>query len=120
MKTREEWIEEVMEQAQVFASYHSIVGSRFDDGDGMERAEIEKNELRAMLLVVPDTDVWQPISTAPKDGSHILLCGIVTEVKVTSGYWYQKKERWIAGGYMTETEGFTHWMPLPKEPTCEK
>ena len=43
------WVDAVMEQAQVFASAWSLVGGRFDFGNGLETAEQEKAALRAML-----------------------------------------------------------------------
>jgi len=42
-------VEAIMWQAQVFASAWSLVGGRFDLGDGMEGAEREKQVLRKML-----------------------------------------------------------------------
>lgn len=42
-------INQIMEQAQVFASAWSLVGGRFDVGDGLELAEAEKLALRAMV-----------------------------------------------------------------------
>lgn len=42
-------IETIMEQAQVYASAWSLVGSRFDNGDRLEQAEEEKQALRVML-----------------------------------------------------------------------
>ncbi len=48
-----EWIDSVMEQAQVFASAWSLVGSRFDFGSGFEEAEQAEAELRAMLATPP-------------------------------------------------------------------
>jgi len=47
------WIDSVMEQAQVFASAWSLVGGRFDSGNGLEDAEQAKAELRAMLITPP-------------------------------------------------------------------
>ena len=73
---------------------------------------------------------WQPIDTAPKDGTpilgwdgeHIAIC-----------YWYQYKlqslfrSRRVSGGwYLSTTGGMqedsgswlpTHWQPLPAPPT---
>lgn len=43
------WVELAMEQAQVFASAWSLVGSQFDSGDMLERAEEEMKTLRLML-----------------------------------------------------------------------
>jgi hypothetical protein len=47
------WIDSVMEQAQVFASAWSLVGSRFDSGNEMKNAEQAKAELRVMLISPP-------------------------------------------------------------------
>ncbi|SFK45856.1 hypothetical protein SAMN04244574_00692 [Azotobacter beijerinckii] len=44
-----EWVGQVMTQAQVFASAWSLVGGRFDAGDGLKHAEEEKRRLREML-----------------------------------------------------------------------
>jgi hypothetical protein len=47
------WIDSVMEQAQVFASAWSLVGTWFESGSGLEDAEQAKAELRAMLATPP-------------------------------------------------------------------
>jgi hypothetical protein len=47
------WIDSVMEQAQVFASAWSLVGSRFDSGNEIKNAEQAKAELRVMLISPP-------------------------------------------------------------------
>lgn len=71
--------EEAMEQAQVYASSWSLVGSRFDDGGMLELAQEEKANLRALVqrLAAPApaasqvpmtedeiTDIW---ATASED-----------------------------------------------------
>jgi hypothetical protein len=45
-----EAVNEVMEQAQVFASAYSLIGSRFDGGNAQYDSEEEKAELRAMVV----------------------------------------------------------------------
>lgn len=42
-------VEEAMAQAQVFASAWSLVGGRFDFGNALQDAEVEKQALRALL-----------------------------------------------------------------------
>ncbi len=42
-------IEAIMEQAQVFASAWAFLGGPFDNGSGLEQAEREKSNLRALL-----------------------------------------------------------------------
>ena len=62
---------------------------------------------------------WQPIETAPKDGSEILLYFPHSEVKVTGGYFdsHPRGNCWIAGGYMRKSLPPTHWMPRPDDPS---
>jgi hypothetical protein len=68
---------------------------------------------------------WQPIETAPKDGSAILIwpaqsaltgsteCMIISYVV----RWHDWKEAWIeASGEEYDTFYPTHWMPLPPPP----
>lgn len=69
---------------------------------------------------------WQPIKTAPKDGSSVLLYGIQEPHElikcdkpiVFSGYWDLTDDAWVSSG-STWTGPFyeaTHWMPLPEPP----
>ena len=61
---------------------------------------------------------WQPIETAPKDESEVLLWDDGVEL----GRWYENPHPWnsgnwwIQGGQVTATNP-THWMPLPTAPT---
>lgn len=52
-RRRAQWVEQVMEQAQVFASAWSLVGGPFDAGDGLELANEEKAQLRALVAQAP-------------------------------------------------------------------
>ncbi|KAG1541861.1 hypothetical protein G6F50_014177 [Rhizopus delemar] len=45
----EQDIEAIMEQAQVFASAWAFLGGPFDNGSGLEQAERERSNLRALL-----------------------------------------------------------------------
>lgn len=61
---------------------------------------------------------WQPIETAPKDGTHVLMY----RRQDISEAWWQKK--FIGEGYEWGGTGWaypdfappTHWMPLPEPP----
>lgn len=56
---------------------------------------------------------WQPIETAPKDGTRII-------VATTGRYWYEKhKDGWMIANCDEEYGMYveaTHWMPLPEPP----
>lgn len=75
---------------------------------------------------------WQPIETAPKDGTWILVYGKGTKDEseprkiavaqftnwlngtYRKGWWWQFA--WYDGGYYGEFDRATHWMPLPDAP----
>ena len=50
----EEAMQQIMEQAQVFASAWSLVGGRFDTGNALDDAEDAKAELRTMVRSLAD------------------------------------------------------------------
>lgn len=71
--------------------------------------------------------MWQPIETAPKDGTQILLFCPKFGVPVRLGYWVDTKHynngkltyssaRWFVGGFVSGDPEPTQWMPLPNPP----
>lgn len=60
------------------------------------------------------TEHWQPIESAPKDGSDILISGVGSRRWIDVGRWY--KGGWRNDGFGT-ISGVTHWQPLPEPPT---
>lgn len=63
---------------------------------------------------------WQPIESAPKDGTEILLGWPKMRM---SGYWDTfKSNDWATDRWMTSRGVYkgkhspTHWMPLPEPP----
>jgi hypothetical protein len=75
---------------------------------------------------------WQPISTAPKDGTHILVCRAwdadgkpigdeAWGVFVHNAAWWGNEEGWIVYCSMIQDPRLyfepTHWMALPDPPT---
>jgi hypothetical protein len=66
---------------------------------------------------------WQPIESAPKDGTTILLGH--ASFKPEAAWWEYCSwfEGWCSGGFRSDMygPGFdpTHWMPLPPPPKSE-
>lgn len=70
---------------------------------------------------VQSLNTWQPIETAPKDMTWILLYGYGNGTHThTVGAWNSDRDIWqvdkCGNVYMPDP---THWMPLPKPPTTE-
>ena len=72
---------------------------------------------------------WQPIETAPKDGTWILLAGdsgyTTTPFRVSVCQWsfdtYHSFWRDHSGdGFLDDGDEPTHWMPLPPVPPTPK
>lgn len=68
-------IDQIMSQAQVFASAWSLVGGRFDKGDEMANAEAQKAELRAMIERAVPRAVWIGFDLA--SGSDMTVEGLL-------------------------------------------
>ena len=77
-------------------------------------------------------DNWQPIETAPKDGTRIIICGVGYMKHPCIAHWnqvfgnnkkagrYLKQEGWYNGrADYWHTSPATHWMPCPQIPTGE-
>ena len=61
---------------------------------------------------------WQPIETAPKDGTRIIgLCSrlSVTTIKFVSAF-EGDAPAWFSGELGKYVSPITHWMPLPEPP----
>ena len=66
---------------------------------------------------------WQPIETAPKDGTFIIAASpsgyTTTAMRAEICGWSKRKQTWInhAGDRFTDGGDLpTHWMPLPEPP----
>jgi len=66
---------------------------------------------------------WQPIETAPKDGTPILLGIAGPHYWPRSAWWCLDEERWVVhkGGRFSAWFDIppTHWMPLPSPPDAK-
>lgn len=65
LDAQEPTVDGVMEQAQVFASAWALVGSRFVSGSGLEEAEQEKKDLRALVEALAAPVAAQPHQAKP-------------------------------------------------------
>ena len=64
---------------------------------------------------------WQPIETAPRDGTRVLLVSRFDHARVMLGFWSPDDDPEVSNGWETDTEwwpdqDFTHWAPLPSPP----
>lgn len=80
--------------------------------NGLEQLEAIADTLEAQQ--------WQPIETAPKDGTLVLLAWPYWSSSAVVGYW--KHSRWVSDAVLEdwfarhEEPGPTAWMPLPPLP----
>lgn len=95
------------------------------------RVSLNGHQLAAAIRALPDEDEWQPIETAPRDGTEILI----GKWKERGGFRFcrsswehfpgnsmegeQSYDWWACDddhNDITEDEGPTHWRPLPAPP----
>jgi hypothetical protein len=69
------------------------------------------------------TGEWQPIETAPKDGTPVLIHVPTGQRPVYEAEWHRPWESapedkcwWQTRSGMVLPEHATHWMPLPEPP----
>ena len=89
------------------------------ESDGVVVLDSETKYIRADL--VPQ---WQPIETAPRDGTRILLFS--QKYGPSTGHWSEQKElqegyfpvegHWKMHSVLNKEEKPTHWMPLLEPP----
>lgn len=56
---------------------------------------------------------WQPIETAPRDGTRLLLFG---DGDTVVAYFNVSYGTWDDGDHHDDIPGLTHWQPLPAAP----
>lgn len=97
------------------AKARELLAAEFND---VARAEFERGgECRPLVVTVKSalaaiiaalTPQWQPISSAPRDGTRVLLWNSADGGHAITGAWR------LASAEDHET--YTHWMPLPAAP----
>lgn len=60
---------------------------------------------------------WQPIETAPKDGTHLLLFG---DGDMVVAYFNVGYGTWDDGDHHDDIQGLTHWQQLPAAPEVSR
>jgi hypothetical protein len=107
-----------------------VLGSR---QKGIQPGALSK-AVKAILLsfsphnLDPETvERWQPIETAPKDGTRIVLAKYVGHPDhisslwwMTLGFWSSRWQNWNDGIEPSGLADPTHWMPLPPAPALSK
>ena len=76
----------------------------------------------AKVRLTDGLGAWQPIETAPKDGTNVLL--VNRKGNMATGLWQGRGVMagwWLRGGngpnvFFNDHHGPTHWMPLPAPP----
>lgn len=70
-------------------------------------------------------NTWQPIETAPKNGTTVLLFTPYRHIDsdptsgIRTGFWCKYDQLWdrdYSSKRMAKAEAPTHWMPLPSAP----
>ncbi|TDY26262.1 hypothetical protein B0G81_6772 [Paraburkholderia sp. BL6665CI2N2] len=87
-----------------------------------------KYEKRPLYAAPTASDAWQPIETAPKDGTNILIrFGLdgVSQAKFTPGWAWPWQfidtndgVTWMLNRAVDGPGGPSHWMPLPAAPAA--
>ncbi len=73
----------------------------------------------SIISLVPDDkpiSQWQSISSAPKDGTRIILFRKEWAENICIGFWSTDFGSWNIVGAVSPFLGATHWMPVPELP----
>ena len=98
-------------EAQVDAGYETGWHALRQERDELKAAYKHTVEDNEDLVRVLDAVKWQPIETAPKDGSLVDMWH-KNGFRVVETWWTDDK-CWAC---VMDDSDFTHWMPLPEPP----
>lgn len=85
--------------------------------------DVAREQARAAMAQIEVASPWQPIETAPRDGTPILVF-YGERIGMDRYYvrywdrgdWATDKEGWVDHWRQIRPEQPTHWMPLPMPP----
>lgn len=78
---------------------------------------INRHHAAALLSAIDaPAPQWQPIETAPKDGTPVLLDHPDWHMRVLRGGWDVDELAWRVGGFGCPATQPTKWHPLPAPP----
>lgn len=122
----------VVEALRKIASWkHDTLGERtgnepkstedFDRGSRMAFYRCAHAAEEALSIIAQGGAVsgWQPIATAPKDGTHVLACVAGSDRSMGEAFYWEGAWRTWDGENHTRTyyePAPTHWQPLPEPP----
>ena len=75
-----------------------------------------ENEARLYTYLRRGPSDWQPIETAPKDGTWVLVYAQSWKEAPPEVAQYDYSFGWYMPGHEEPNEVLTHWMPLPELP----
>jgi len=99
-----------------------LVYSEKDNRYALNNVQSDWDSWQAAIAAQEDNKLsWQPIKTAPKDGTRIIIFSERRGAR--EARFYRENEEgaeWfdviVGGGPVTHFYDATHWMPLPQEP----
>jgi hypothetical protein len=116
-----------MEFKPVIGNDHMYVHGTHEAIDALKERLTHDYRMLAQAECAP-RDAWQPIETAPKDGTEVLLYLGNPWSKTEKARWYAPWSNWQVGAIPSDPvreEYFgigksvpTHWMPLPAPPAA--
>lgn len=84
-------------------------------------SDVEEDIFRSGFEAGVKSQGWQPIKTAPKDGTEIDVWNSTTHDRIPNVLFSKLSDNWCddTGFWATEEDFYkhiTHWMPIPKPP----
>lgn len=96
-----------------------------------EKPKCEIDFWKPVYLAAPPAqplEQWQPIETAPKDGTRIIIFLGSPWARIVTARWFDLWRNWQEGDFPEDRDEYcgigsqvpTHWMPLPAVPAILK